>query len=99
MSASAEAQPKDADRILATFKDDPELRFKIDDGRDEKRKKGGASKADKPQRNKPSRRERREMEKAEKAGNPLPKEKPAKKGRKPLREDFWNWLEEGEENL
>ena len=96
-----EAQPKDADRILATFKDDPELRFKIDDGRDEKRKKGAASKADKPQRNKPSRRERREMERAEKAeksGSPVPEEKKSRTKRKPLREDFWNWLENSEEN-
>ena len=93
-----EAQPKDADRILATFKDDPELRFKIDDGRDEKRKKGAASKADKPQRSKPSRRERREMEKAEKSGTPAPEEKKSRTKRKPLREDFWNWLENSEEN-
>ena len=92
-----EAAPKDADKILAAFKDDPELRFKLDDGRDEKRKKAAKS-ADKAfsEKSKPSRKERREQEKAaKKERRPLPE----KKQKSSLREDFLNWMDKEEENF
>lgn len=87
-----EASPKDADKILAVFRDDPELRFKLDDGRDEKRKKERREKPEKPAGGKPSRRERREQEKfAKKAGKA--DSKPVK--RPSLRDDLKELLETG----
>ena len=98
-----EASPKDAEKILAAFRDDPELRFKLDDGRDEKRKKERGKKPDLPERTKPSRRERRAIEKAEKRGSapasgkmekrftPPAEEKPK---RKSMREEMLDWIED-----
>ena len=91
-----EAAPKDADKILAVFKDDPELRFKLDDGRDEKRKKERSgkpekfSRSDRPDR--PSRRERREQEKAAKKAEKTV-EKSAKR-KSSLRDDLKDLLED-----
>ena len=98
-----EASPKDAEKILAAFRDHPELRFKLDDGRDEKRKKERGKKPDLPERTKPSRRERRAIEKAEKRGSapasgkmekrftPPADEKPK---RKSMREEMLDWIED-----
>ena len=61
-----EASAKDAEKILSAFRDDPELRFKLDDGRDEKRKKERGKKSEVFEKTKPSRRERRAQEKAAK---------------------------------
>ena len=93
-----EAAPKDAEKILAAFRDDPELRFKLDDGRDEKRKKSKDSKFEKNDSgkdNKPSRRERRQQEKIarkeRKSDNREPK-------RKTLRDNFFDWVKDSPEN-
>ena len=98
-----EASPKDAEKILAAFRDDPELRFKLDDGRDEKRKKERGKKPEFPERTKPSRRERRAMEKAEKRSDAPSPGKPEKRAaspaqekpkRKSMREEMLDWLED-----
>ena len=85
-----EASPKDADKILAVFRDDPELRFKLDDGRDEKRKKERREKPERPAGTKPSRRERREQEKFAKKAKKAD-EKPVR--RPSLRDDLKELLE------
>ena len=84
-----EASAKDAEKILSAFRDDPELRFKLDDGRDEKRKKERGKKSEVFEKCKPSRRERRAQEKAAKNSAP-PAERKTK--RQSMREDFLNWL-------
>ena len=94
-----EAAPKDADKILAVFKDDPELRFKLDDGRDERRKKERKERPEKNPSDKPSRRERRKQEKYARKSDSPPESKPeSKPKRKSMREDFLNWLENAPEN-
>ena len=90
-----EASPKDAEKILSAFRDDPELRFKLDDGRDEKRKKERGKKSESVEKSKPSRRERRAQEKAAKKSASDVPEKPK---RKSMREDFLNWLENSPED-
>ena len=98
-----QAAPLDADRILRAFKNDPDLRFKLDDGRDDRKENKDGKR--------PSRREKRQREER----NPVHAGKPDnvsqfkgdkkkkkydkaadKPKRKPLREEFWSLIDSGD---
>ena len=82
-----DAAGADADKILRAFKNDPEFRFKLDDGRPMKRSN---RKKDIPQEN--DTKLRTEKKKKQNSKSERKAEKNSAPVRKPLREQFWSLI-------
>ena len=91
------AEPADAEKILKAFAKDDEWRFKYDEPREErsgKRNKAAASRKEEFQDRRQSKREKGNSGTAA-ASEAKPKRKKVKT-HKPLREEFFKWIEESE---